>query len=611
MNKKDAKDKIRIRGQKEMKRKTGISLMIVMLMVISTFTVVTRTAQGVSPPPLTVEKKVWDGDSWESEICNVVKGDIVKFNITVTFHNYGPCPNNYIYDILVEDRLPNGLEYKGTVSPREPDKIIGNKIIWNFTDNEKILHNEESFSIIFKAVATEYGKQKNEVNVNATEFCCGEKLTACDSAIVHVDPRLDVDKKVWDPDTEKWADYLGSVIKAVNVRFQIVVTYHGPGYITCMKVVDTFQEECPCLEYLGNEEFIYPDNDLFDDPKITVPGNLKGVNYTWSSELGILFNLADGQNVIIRFDANVTNYCYCGEYNTVTNLAEVDAWNCANCDPFVEGSDTLNVSCQPHKPIFEKTVKSGNSWVEETTARIDDIVTFKVELTYYGNYNLSNIKIIDTLPKNILEYVKDSSHLKVYHYYEHSVEKIPIQGVASENNTKVKWDIKEALNDSDTLELTFDALVIGLTGNCECCGINTAEYTAVESVTQHPYSWTDTAKVETLEKLPVKLQICVKRFGIGHVSAYIKNIGETDASNIEWNLSARYGFLGKINVESNGIISTLKKQSSTTISTSKTIRGRISRIQVIVNVFVPGEDPITRTAHGLVFGRLIILGRTT
>ena len=53
-------------------------------------------------------------------------------------------------------------------------------------------------------------------------------------------------------------------------------------------------------------------------------------------------------------------------------------------------------------------------------------------------------------------------------------------------------------------------------------------------------------------------------------------------------------------------------ERSTTLSTPpKSIKHKIGRIWATITIVVPGEDPITHTAHGLVFGRLIILGRTT
>ncbi len=595
-----------------MKRKMGISLLIVILMVVSTFTITTARTRGESSSSLVVSKTIWNGESWSHEICDIVTGDVIQFNITVTFHNYNPCENNYIYDIVVEDYLPDGLEYKDTISPRAPNEIVDNKITWSFTDDEIILQDDESFSIIFRAVATEYGEQSNEVYSYATEFCCGEELNSYDYAEVYVEPMLDVDKKVWDPDAKEWVERLDSVITAADVRFQIEITYHGPGYITCMEVVDTFIEECSCLEYLGNEEFIYPNDNLFDDPKITVPEDLKGVTYTWSSELGILFNLADGQSIIIRFDADVTNYCYCEEgYNTVTNIAQVDAWNCADCEESLlelEGCDSAEVCCRPHEPVFEKSVKYIETWTEEATAQIGYIVKFKIRLTYYGDYSLSDIVVIDTLPKNILEYAEGSDSLMIYRYYESGVEIITdIQGVASEDKAKIEWDIDEVLGDCDTLELTFGAIVIGLTGDCECCGTNTAEYTAIESVTEHPYSGEDTAKVITSEKIPVKIDISAKRFSVGQIRVSIKNVGEAEASNLKWNISVSGGIRGKINVNADGTIEDLESGRTASVYTVRgPIKHGFGRVKIKITVTV-GETIFEETAKGFVLGRLIII----
>jgi len=585
-----------------MKRKTRLSVMMALLMVISSVAIIPASVQG-GCPPLVVTKTMRDGENWVSELYDVVKGDIVQFNITVTFYNYHPCQNNYAYDIVVEDYLPDGLAYGSTIEPREPDEIVDNKLVWNFTDNEIILHDGESFSIVFNAIAVEYGEQVNDVDVTAIDFCSGEPLSAESSATVHVDPRLDAEKKVWDPDEQEWVEHLESVIKAVDVQFQITITYYGLDIITCMEATDTLEEcECECLEYRGNEEFIYPNGELFEDPEITVSEDLKEVVWNWGPD--ILFNLKDGESVVILYDANVTDYCYCycPDYCIVTNLVEVEAKSCETCSA-IYGDDTATVTCQPHDPVFEKKVKYEKSWAEETTARIDDIVTFKIELTYYGNYNLSDIRIVDQLPKNILIYA-DDAELTVYHYYEHGVSKESIEGDVSEDETKIWWNLSEALNDSDSLAITFKARVVGLSGDCEDCGKNIAEYTAIEAVTETPYDGSDDAMVKTFEKIPVKLGICIKRFGIGRVRAVIHNIGQGEVSDLEWSLSVEGR---KFSVSAEGDNHTIPEMGSLPISLSRrSILRKFGRITVNVTATVDGET-FTETANGFVFGRIILV----
>lgn len=582
-------------GGKKMKRRTGISLMMALLMIVSTFAIIPASVSA-SCPPLVVTKKVWDGDEWISPIYDVVKGDIVMFNITVTFNNYHPCQNNYIYDIIVEDYLPDGLIYKETVEPREPDEFVDNKLVWNFTDGEVELSDGESFSIIFTAVAEEYGEQVNNVDVTAIEFCNGEPLSADAYATVYVEPRLDVEKTVWNPDAQEWVKELDGVIKDVDVHFQIIITYHGPGYITCMEVVDEFQGESECLEYLeGSEEFTYPNDELFDDPEITVSENRKEVTFKWGSDLEILFNLKDGESIIIRFDANVTNYCYY-EYSPVINHVDAYAKNCENCEP-LEGSDQAEVNCRPHDPIFEKTVWNGKEWAEETYTHVGEKVRFKLELTYYGDYNLTDIEIVDYLPEDILEYVPSiiigSSTIPIKYGEE-----------VYEDGKTVSWNIEGVLNDGETLIIEFYALVIGSTGACTECGTNIAEFSAIESE-NGPKIGEDTAKVISGDEINICINVI--RFGIGRVHVNIFNVGDEDLKNVEWTIEVKGSVLKRINVSASCTVD-LPGNSGATVSLPwRSILRKFGQITGTVTVTVPGSESIEKEFKGFVIGRIVLV----
>ena len=575
--------------------------MMALLIVISSCAVTTVSAGETICPPLTVTKTVWDREEWVPEIHDVVKGDIVRFNITVTFYNQSSC-TNYAYDIVIEDLLPEDLEYKSTISPREPDEIVNNTIIWNFTsDPDYYLSDGESLSIVFEAVADDYGEFKNEVEVTGIDFCTGKTIYDDASAWVHVEPRLDVEKEVWDPDEQKWVETLDGVIKDVDVRFQITITYHGPGYVTCMEVWDWFEEDCECLEYLGNEEFIYPDdpNDpLFNDPKITFGEDW--VTYTWRSDLEILFNLKDAESVIIRFDANVTDYCYDEEDNTVINYVEACAWNCEDYESEVCGGDTAEVVCRPHDPVFEKKVWNGKEWAEETYTHVEGKVKFRLQLTYYGSYNLTNIKIVDYLPKDILEYIGPSS------FYAPAT--IPIEwGVEySDDKQTVWWNTTTALNDSETLTIEFYALVIGSTGDCEECGINRAEYTATESEEDKPKSGEDTAQVHAGDAIGI--EICIrKRLHIGRISTYITSSHE-DLEDVDWTIKVTGGVFKRVNALASGTVSLsedIPKQVSLPWRSRIVRKG--GRVTITVTATPPGAGTIEKTFKGIVIGRFVFI----
>ncbi|MBN2066054.1 MAG: hypothetical protein JW771_04510 [Candidatus Thermoplasmatota archaeon] len=599
-----------------MKRKTTISIVLALLMVITTFTVAPVNAEECDS--IEVTKKVWNEqtETWVPELDGAVVGDLILFNITITYHNYNPCcPNNYAYNFSVHDVLPEGLTYVQTETPRNPDEIQGENIYWNFSDEEITLKDGESFSIVFEVVAMEYDEFVNYVEATSNDFCQGGELYDYGQATVNVEPGIDVEKTVWDPDQEQWVDHLDSVIKAKDVRFQIEITYYGPGILTCMEVYDTFQGECDCLEYKGNEEFFYPNDELFDDPAINIHSNLKVVEFIWRSDLGKLFNLKDHESIIIQFDADVIDYCYCGEgYDIVTNYAGVFGCNCADCEceSRYEGQDTATVSCQPHDPVFEKTVayKEGGKifWVDETTARIGDIVTFKVELTYYGSYNLTDIIITDYLPKNILEYANEAA-LIVYRYNETAAWVVtyePFEGDVSEDQTVVTFTIPTSLNDNEGLKITFDAEVVGLTGDCEECGVNIAEFVGVESETQDEYSGSDEAMVKTFEKVPIDLCLGVKRLNMGKINAYIANNGADDLADVAWTLTVTGGLLKRINIYDEG---TVDIPSGIVISLSTPARSivrKFGRVHVTLTAEVDGET-FNKTMNGFAFGRIILI----
>lgn len=583
--------------QNKMKRKTGLSLMMALLMVFSVFTVITPSVTAVSESYIEVTKEVCDGESWEDD-TEAEYGDTVQFKITVTYYNES---NNCASSIVVTDTLPAGLEYEETLEPEEPEpEVTGNTLVWDFGE-EQLCHGD-SITIKFNAVVVggNYGENVNTVNVTAKELCGPNDLFDEDTAIVFVNPSVDVDKKVWDPDAQEWVEHLDSVIKEVDVQFRIVVTYHGDITMKCMKVIDFLPEEC--LEYADNVYIEINGEEIKEDdprdryPEITVTEHYGGdktkIMWDWRN---VTFVLHDGESVIIKFDANVTDYCY-DEY-TITNIAFAHLRGCYGCqeDNHVWDCDTATVNCRPHDPVFEKKVWDGNKWVEETTAYVGDYVLFKIELTYYGSYNLSDIRIVDELPEKILEYT-----------YNATVEESNV----SEDRKTIWWNITDVLNDSETLVIKFKALVIGDTGNCDC-GINTASYNAVESVTEFEYDGEDDAKVTSTHRPPVppvELDICIKRFSLGRVSASIKNVGDEDVSDVEWTINVKKGgVLYRWERGRGSSIDLIEAGKSAGICTGhKSILRKFGRITITVTATV-GEETFTETAKGFVFGRIILV----
>jgi len=574
-----------------MKRNARISLMLALLIILSSLAVVTPSSAAGSEK-LCVVKKVCNGGGWHNSV-HAVYGDIVKFKVTITY-NGEHCAEN----IVATDTLPSGLEYVETLEPEDIYPIVnGNVIVWDL--GETYLEPYCSTEIIFRAEVVGVGENVNEVNVTAIECCPDHEIYGVDTTTVFVDPSVDVQKNAWDPEEQKWVDELGWVIKGQNVRFQITSTYHGEIPMKCMLVKDCLPG-C-CFEYANNVLIKIAGATISKDdaryPEITIN------DYIWFDWKSANFYLEDGESVIIEFDAKVINYCE----QTVTNWAWVFLWGCYTCDPdnYVFGWDSATVQCYPHDPIFEKTVWNGQAWAEKANVYVDDTIRYKIALTYYGNENLTNIKIADELPC-VLKYA-DNEKVKIYHYTESAIENLDTTAAVSENKKVTWWNFTKELSDHDTLSIEFDAIVTGITGDCEDCGVNIASYTGYAD--DHEYSDSDTAKIYSTHRPPAPpayLTISIKKFSIGRIKASIKNTGESSVSLVNWSISVTGGALKRIDAKANGKLVYLDTGESAPISTAKrSIKRGFGRISITVTAIV-GEDTFELTAKGFVFGRIII-----
>jgi len=456
-----------------MKIKIGISLVLALLIIVSAFTVIyTTQGSGGSAMPIDVSKKVWDGNDWADAVTTYY-GETVRFNITITY--YKNCEEGMgAGNIITIDTLPPCLNYIGNAN-YEASFIGDNLIYWNLSEDYGIfLEDTESISIEFDAEVIDYGEDVNYVEVTAYETACGWSLNGADNATVNVIDPLLVDKEVYDPDTGQWVDeLLGPVKKVEPINFRITITYTGYYDVDLMKdmLVEDILPAC-CLEYAGNEIFTYPDPDLFDDPDITVSQDLKHVTYDWSNKL---FNLFAGESIVIEFETNVVEYCY----DIVINCANVELWN---WPVVLSDSDCATVNCSPPDTNFEKKVwdPDAEDWVEEISVYTDDTVTFKIDLAYYGNYNLTEISILDQLHYS-MEYAGNADP--------------PETGIVG---NFIWWNFTEPLNDSETITIEFDALAIGGTGSGP--GINIVTVNAYEQAV--PFEDSDTANVIVNTNLP-------------------------------------------------------------------------------------------------------------
>ena len=273
---------------------------------------------------------------------------------------------------------------------------------------------------------------------------------------------IDVEKKVWDPSIEAWVDYYAAELSEI-VLFNITITYHKNCIFGCsagnIQVVDNLSSG---LGYNGNSSY----NESF------VNGNI--IYWNLSDDYGII--LYHCESVSIEFEACVNGY---GEnYNYV----EVFAFE-TGCDWDLYGDSYATVYGIPPPPSFEKKVKDPETgeWVEEAFQYVTETVTFKIELIYYGAYNLTDIKIVDFLPE------------VTYYAYESNIEPTNV----SEDGSIVWWNLTGSVENEEPLEIIFDAYVWGRTGDCPYCGINNAKYSALENETYNPYQGEDTAAIIT------------------------------------------------------------------------------------------------------------------
>jgi hypothetical protein len=164
---------------------------------------------------------------------------------------------------------------------------------------------------------------------------------------------VEVEKKVWDADNEKWAEEIYANVSEV-IRFNISITYYdvdgdGPGYmVKSITVVDTLPSG---LEYAYNATM--GETSISSDGQI-VMWNLTGVE------------LYDGQSVSLEFDANVTSY------GTHVNTVNVSAFEtCSHVWYYTQANAIVYVrSTNDTEPPTVEITKPKENWLYRNNIRI-------------------------------------------------------------------------------------------------------------------------------------------------------------------------------------------------------------------------------------------------
>ena len=387
-----------------MKSKTGKSLILALLMVVSTFTVIGSSGTlNENCPAGDIEfcKTVWDGACWVESV-DAIFGDNVRFNISLTYHKH---PDNTLpwklHNIKIKDVLPACLEFANEVSMMTTgssqieytEEVVGNNIYWNFTDYKPELADGETLYIEFNASVLECnpGEYENCAYVTAKENC-QYMHEGCGCATVNIiedgEPGIEIDKKVKDPETGEWVDELTTYIciydllnEGQELEFQINVSNVGEISLTNVIVKDMLPE---FLDFESSDTtpfYVSPDEQEIEWHlgTITVSDGFVLIHFTASIfPMYFLFeDMADGYNV-----ANVTS--------DQTDVVE----------------DSVHIVI--HKRLsVEKEVWDGQEWVKE----LDDIqigqkVKFRITTTYHGPADslMDCMLAGDLLPNDCLEY---------------------------------------------------------------------------------------------------------------------------------------------------------------------------------------------------------------
>jgi len=468
-----------------MKKRIGISLILALLMIVSTFAVGTVSSeicgesQNVNETnPIDVTKKVFDGEDWVDELV-VEVGQELTFNITITY--YKVCGYKATEIQVVDSIDPVGLSYILDFSNSEyQPSEIGNPIVWNLTEDYGVeLFDGESVSIEYNLTVTsgESGEIINAVSVYAKETCCQTPMYGEDTAKVIVEeepciPIIEVNKTVWDG--EDWVEYLDGIKPEDIVKFKIDIIYNACDdyQLLNMEITDYLPD---CLEY--NDWYEVTTTGYAEEPTIVVDG--KTIYWNWVDTSSII--LEDGDSLTVIFETVFTEYCCdCSGDNCVY----VKAWGCQGPQYYFEGDDCATVNCQSPQTTFDKYVKDGEEWVKEIETYVGNELEFKIELVYYGKepceYEpLTNIKFVDELPC-ILEYIEGTFNSNLGENLTLEVDGKILYFNASDDYV---------LNIGETITITFKAEVVGCTdcGCDDCEGCEAWNIACVTGGCQEPF----------------------------------------------------------------------------------------------------------------------------
>jgi fimbrial isopeptide formation D2 family protein len=630
-----------------MKRGKIFSILMGLLIVLSTFTIVdaayTTTEVCETKGWIDFEKMVWnddEGDWWDFTWAEI--GDTVVFNITLTYHKDEANQEDWtLHHIKIMDELPECLEFANNVvittngsSPiTYTEDIVGDMIVWNFSDYEPMLYDGESLFIEFDAnvIVSSEIENENIAYVEANE-CNVFDHQDDSSAWVYVDlPENVFEKKVLDGDV--WSEITNTTVGS-TVTFKINLVYYGIEYLHDIKIVDYLP--C-CLDYADNAN-IEPSN-VSDDLK-TIWWNMTDI-------------LTYGESIVLTFDALVTGTtgCGCDGINTATVDAED---GCGNIPYIAEDDAKINATCgDPNVPPCWPFVSGDTSgmvgeelsfYVETYDYNEDDVYYWvewgdgtntgwigpypsglQVELSY--SYSSSGNYEVKAMAKDIhdAESIWGNTHIVVI--ISNNPPSAPVVDGDASGEVEEELSFNVVATDPEGEDIFYwidwgDGTNTGWIGPSSS-GVpvesthswdtegNYEIKAKAKDINEAESSWGSPHLVEinALPNISANLKIRLKAISLGKVSATIENIGQENVT-VDWTISMTGGvfrlLIKRITAYANGTIENLGVGGKQTVSTqSGSIKRRFGLAKVTVYAVV-GDDLVEHNQYVLVLGRIIL-----
>jgi fimbrial isopeptide formation D2 family protein len=509
-------------------------------------------------PGIEVIKKVWNGTAWAEYIGDLTLGDIVKFKIEIIYH---ACDDYVIKNMIVTDYLPCCLEYvngssvvtttgNGAAQPADITVSSDKKeIIWDWTyNNEVTLNGGDSLIIEFDAVVTNYCEEIDENWVYVEAWgCSGPTFYGQDNASVDCTPQeTTFEKLVWDEKSEEWVDEIQTTQGSI-LRFRLKLDYYGAEDLEEVQ----FYDELPCiLEYANN---LY--SNIEDIEKYVEVSN--DSKHIWWNLTGI--TVKDGDTIVIEFDAIVTGIsvsgcplCECEK--EFYNYANVRGKIGCTQDPnfFMEDEVLIHSdgNCPPSAPGV----------TGDTIADLGEEIQIKVKTT-------------------------DPDGDQVYYMIDWGDES---EGIwVGPSNSSQEITLKHTYTQADVYEVYAKA----------------KDENGVQS------DWSYYPHKITIIENPIDLRITLPMFSRGMISASIENYGEDDLADIDWEITATGGMLGKVNVSANGTVDIESDDLEKINSGAGSIGAGFGKITGKIKASI-GEYEVEKEFSGFLIGKFILFQPT-